>query len=495
MATAVRFGRYELHEMLGRGGMGEVYRAFDTEQRRLVALKVLPDGVAGDPQLVERFRREAYAAAKLRNPHVLPVHTFGEIDGRLYIDMRLVDGRDLATLLATDGPLAPDRAVAVVGQVAEALDEAHAARLVHRDVKPSNVLLTGRDFAYLFDFGIAHAVGSATTGASLTSTGTTVGTLAYMAPERFVTPDRIDGRADVYSLACLLFELLTGRPPFPVRDLPALLHAHLHAPPPAVTALRPDVSAALDAVVARGMAKDPAARHPTAGNLAADAARALQAGGTPARVTGWPPAPAPTYVPPSGPQPAAYPPPPPTLVGPHRPAPPSGGRSKIPVVAAVGAAVVALLVLAGVVVGATRGGTGGSGGSSPVTRDTAIPVSRDVPTSTAEPAPDTGIPTRFAGTWTGRVTQTGAVAETYDVTITIVAGATRTAVAYPELGCSGRQELVGADGAELRLTERITVGAGRCVDEVPIVLTRDGDRLRYAFSLGGNTGSAVLTRG
>jgi serine/threonine protein kinase len=264
MATTVRFGRYELHEMLGRGGMGEVYRAFDTEARRLVALKLLPDTVGGDPLLVERFRREAHAAARLRSPHILPVHTFGEIQGRLYIDMRLVDGRDLATRLATDGPLAPERAVAVLGQVAEALDEAHAAQLVHRDVKPSNVLVTDRDFAYLFDFGIAHAIGTATAGTSLTSAGTTVGTLAYMAPERFVTPDRIDGRADVYSLACLLFEMLTGRPPFIAEGGGETMAMHIYEPAPRLHQFAPGLPVELDALIAKMLAKSPDERTPSA---------------------------------------------------------------------------------------------------------------------------------------------------------------------------------------------------------------------------------------
>lgn len=269
------FGPYLLQALLGRGGMGEVHRAFDTGHGRVVALKLLPEHLSSDPEFRARFRREAEIAATLRDPHVIPIHRYGEIDGRLFLDMRLVDGEDLGAHLARTGPLPPARAVALVGQVASALDAAHADGLVHRDVKPSNVLLAGqrRDFAYLVDFGIARPVAGA--GASLTGSGATVGTLDYMAPERFAGGP-VDRRADVYSLACLLYELLTGRRPYPVTEVAALLHAHLHQPPPAPSAVRPEL-APFDPVVARGMAKDPAARFPGAGALADAAGVALAA--------------------------------------------------------------------------------------------------------------------------------------------------------------------------------------------------------------------------
>src|SRR6201998_1495560 len=171
------FGRYRLVELLGRGGMGEVWRAYDTVTDRIVALKVLPLHFAQDPVFQERFRREAHAAAQLDEPHVVPIHTYGEIDGRLFVHMRLRRGRAAQTVLA-DGPLAPARAVRIIEQVASALHAAHRIGLIHRDVKPSNILIAEDDFAYLIDFGIAHAAGE--TG--LTSTGATVGTWAYMAP-------------------------------------------------------------------------------------------------------------------------------------------------------------------------------------------------------------------------------------------------------------------------------------------------------------------------
>src|ERR1700739_3713179 len=150
------FGRYRLVELLGRGGMGEVWRGYDTRTDRLVALKVLPAHYAEDRAFEQRFRREAHAAARLNNPHIVPIHDYGEIDGRLYVDMRLIEGRDLHTVLA-DGPLEPGGAVRIIEQVSKALHAAHKVGLVHRDVKPSNILLDDDDFAYLIDFGIARA--------------------------------------------------------------------------------------------------------------------------------------------------------------------------------------------------------------------------------------------------------------------------------------------------------------------------------------------------
>jgi serine/threonine protein kinase len=270
------FGPYRLESLLGQGGMGRVFRAFDTEMDRPVALKVLNTELSGDPEYRDRFRREAKVASQLTDPHVVPIHRHGEIDGQLFLDMRLVDGEDLFQVLRDSGPLDVDAAVRVVEQVASALDAAHEAGLVHRDVKPANVFLTRRDrFAYLGDFGIARQ----TAGGSLTATGATVGTLDYMAPERFRGLE-VDGRADVYALGCLLHETLTARKPFPETEPAALMGAHLTAGPP-----RPSeyaaVPAGLDAVVARGMAKEPADRHRSAGALAAEARAVLAQVGAP----------------------------------------------------------------------------------------------------------------------------------------------------------------------------------------------------------------------
>jgi len=256
------FGQYRLIELLGRGGMGEVWRAYDTVTDRVVALKVLPANFAEDSVFQQRFRREAHAAAQLNEPHVVPIHTYGEIDGRLFVDMRLIEGRDLQTVL-TDGPLSPDRAVQIVEQVAQALYAAHAVGLVHRDVKPSNILVDDNDFAYLIDFGIARAAGE--TG--LTNTGATIGTWSYMAPERF-QGGTADARADIYALGCVLYESLTGRLPFPGQSLEQIAMAHMTHPPPRPSEIKDGVPATMDDVIATGMAKDPDQRFASAVELA-----------------------------------------------------------------------------------------------------------------------------------------------------------------------------------------------------------------------------------
>nr|WP_082946675.1 serine/threonine-protein kinase [Mycobacterium sp. ACS4054] len=261
------FGRYRLINLLGRGGMGEVWRAYDTVTDRIVALKVLPAHFAADETFQRRFRREAHSAARLNNPHVVPIHTYGEIDGRLFVDMRLIEGRDLATVLAS-GPMPPSRAVHIVEQVAYAVYAAHKIGLVHRDIKPSNILLDENDFAYLIDFGIARVLGE--TG--LTGTDSVVGTLRYMAPERFKVGEA-DARSDIYALACVLYECLTGGAPFPGDSIEQQLAGHLSAPPP-----RPSDSGAppaFDAVIATGMAKDPAQRYATSVDMARAARDAI----------------------------------------------------------------------------------------------------------------------------------------------------------------------------------------------------------------------------
>jgi serine/threonine kinase PknH len=261
------FGRYRLVELLGRGGMGEVWRAHDSETDRVVAIKLLPAFLSGDEEFKHRFRREAHAAARLNDPHVIPIHHYGEIDGQLYVDMRLIEGRDLQTVLA-DGPLDPERAVRIVEQIARALQAAHKVGLIHRDIKPSNVLLDADDFAYLIDFGIARAIDET----RMTKSGNTIGTFQYMAPERLDTGAEEDARADIYSLACVLYEALTGHPPFPGDSMAHLVNAHLNTPPPRPSTTQPNMPSQVDVVIATGMAKDPKLRYATPIELA-DAAR------------------------------------------------------------------------------------------------------------------------------------------------------------------------------------------------------------------------------
>ena len=268
--VGTQFGPYELQSLIGVGGMGEVYRAYDTVRERLVAIKLLRTEVAADQSFQQRFRRESRVAARLQEPHVIPVHDFGDIDGVLYIDMRLVEGNSLKDELRVTGALPPTRAVSIIGQVAAALDAAHGSGLVHRDIKPENVLLTHDDFAYLVDFGIAHAGGEA----NVTSTGLVIGSCAYMAAERF-SGGSGGPAADIYSLTCLLYECLTGRAPFEAGDVRQMMGAHMFAPPPRPSIMRRGINRGFDDVVAKGMAKQPTDRYTSAGELAKAATAAI----------------------------------------------------------------------------------------------------------------------------------------------------------------------------------------------------------------------------
>ncbi|MCV7399381.1 sensor domain-containing protein [Mycobacterium fragae] len=308
--VGTQFGHYHLKRLLGRGGMGEVYEAEDTVKDRVVALKLMSAVFSQDPVFRKRMQREARTAGRLQEPHVVPIHDWGDIDGQLYVDMRLIEGTDLFALLKRFGPLTPPRAVAIIHQIASALDAAHAAGVMHRDIKPENILVTRDDFAYLVDFGIA----SATTDEKLTQLGSAVGTWKYMAPERF-SGDEVTYRADIYALACVLHECLTGSPPFRADSASVLVTAHLMEPIPKPSELRPGIPKALDDVIARGMAKKPEDRYASAGDLALAAHAALS---TPdqdqtatllrrsqeAATSGPTPTPAPTW---SGPQPTQTP--------------------------------------------------------------------------------------------------------------------------------------------------------------------------------------------
>jgi serine/threonine protein kinase, bacterial len=267
------FGPYRLVRLLGRGGMGEVYEAEDTRKGRVVALKLVSPQFSDDPMFRARMQREADAAGRLTEPHVVPIHDYGEINGQLYLEMRLIDGADLATVLKRNGPMSPPQAVAIMRQVASALDAAHGSGVTHRDVKPENVLISGDDFAYLVDFGIARAA----TDQGLTQTGMAMGTYKYMAPERF-TDNEVTYRSDIYSLACVLDECLTGSPPFRADTIERLVAAHLMEPAPRPSQLRPGrIPAAMDEVIAKGMAKNPDERYRSAGELANAALDALTA--------------------------------------------------------------------------------------------------------------------------------------------------------------------------------------------------------------------------
>lgn len=341
--VGVQIGPYRLRRLLGRGGMGEVYEAEDTVKGRIVALKLLPEKVSHDPVFRERLQREAHAAGRLQEPHIVPIHDYGEVDGFLFVDMRMIEGADLRHLLTAQGPMEPARAVAIVQQIAAALDAAHANGVLHRDVKPENILVTPEDFAYLVDFGIANAA----TDDKLTELGTAVGTFAYMAPER-LTPAPITHRADVYALTCVLHECLTGSQPYPGDSISVVIAGHLNQPVPRPSQLRPGIPDAMDQVIARGMAKRPEDRYANAGELAAAASDALARRDqdqtasilqrTRAAALPPPPPPPPPSAPPPGwaPPPGAPPPP---------PGPPNTGGTTAPLILLISAGVVFVAVL------------------------------------------------------------------------------------------------------------------------------------------------------
>jgi serine/threonine-protein kinase len=274
LAAGATFAGHRIDAVAGEGGMGVVYRATDLALDRPVALKLIAPALARDAMFRARFERECRLAASLDHPHVVPIFHAGEEAGRLYVTMRFVEGTDLRTLLSAHAPLDPFRAVGLAGQVADALDEAHAHGLVHRDVKPGNILIGRREraeHAFLSDFGVSK---HRTTGLELTATGLAVGTPDYMAPEQAEGRD-VDGRADTYALACVLFHSLSGKIPFERDSDLDKLWAHVHEPPPDLQTLRPDLPHGLGAALSTALAKDPARRQRSCSELAREALSAL----------------------------------------------------------------------------------------------------------------------------------------------------------------------------------------------------------------------------
>ncbi|MGB6452999.1 MAG: protein kinase [Streptosporangiaceae bacterium] len=264
LAPGDQVAGYEIQAQIGRGGMAVVYRALDLRLGRPVALKVLAPELGEDQAFRQRFIRESRALAGVDHPHIIPVFDAGESAGVLFIAMRYVSGGDVRSLIEADGILSPSRAAEIATQVASALDAAHAHGLVHRDVKPGNMLLgqassSGHDHVYLSDFGLSkHSL----TPSTLTSTGQFLGTLDYVSPEQ-IQGHPVDGRADQYALACTVVEMLTGTPPFQRNDTMALMWAQLQAAPPRLTERRPELPPVIDQVIGRALAKSPADRFPS----------------------------------------------------------------------------------------------------------------------------------------------------------------------------------------------------------------------------------------
>lgn len=308
--TGHQLAGYRLEKLIGRGGMAVVYRAEDLRLGRIVAVKLLAPELARNDVFRKRFARESRIAAAIDHPNIVPVYEAGEAEGVLYIAMRYVRGRDLRALLDREGPLSVRQTVRIAMQVASALDAAHARELVHRDVKPGNILIAeGTDsdhpeHAYLTDFGLTKKSLSLT---GLTSVGQFVGTLDYVAPEQ-ISGKPVDGRCDVYSLGCVVFEMMAGGPPYQRDDDLALLWAHLNDPPPRLVERRPDLPQAVDAALTKALAKAPDDRYGSCLEFIGALRLGEASAPAPAAATA---APEPTAVVREAPEPEGPPPPPP----------------------------------------------------------------------------------------------------------------------------------------------------------------------------------------
>jgi serine/threonine protein kinase len=313
IATGQRFAGYELEEFVGDGGNGAIYRARDLRLQRPVALRIVAPDIARDAATRERLNRASMAVALVDHPNVAPIYETGEVDGQIFIASRWIDGVSLKSLVREQGALEPRRAVRIVNQIASALQAAHGLGITHRNVKPSSVLVTSADHAYLTEFGLARRQTDLT---GLTVAHQLLDTFDYVAPE-YIEGREVDYRVDIYGLGCLLYEALTGEVPYPRAQPAAKLYAHVSSDPPSVRAVRPEVSEQLDAVVRRAMAKRPEDRQQSAGEFAVDAAGGLSMSAPPWAVAMAPGA---VIAPPSHPAPA-----PPA--SPAAPAPPASGAS------------------------------------------------------------------------------------------------------------------------------------------------------------------------
>lgn len=389
--TGRYLGKYEIQSEIGRGGMGIVYRGFDTVLQRPVAVKVLPPALAVDQDFVRRFQREAILAARLHHPNIVIVHDVGEQNGIHYIVMDYLSGQTLDTWMQQQGPMPAASALRVVQQVADALDYAHEQGVIHRDIKPSNIMLGPTGHVTLMDFGLVRA----TEGTGVTRSGILIGTPEYMAPEQ-IMGQPADRRTDVYAFGVVVYQLLTGQVPFPRTTPPAIFHAHVYESPPPPHTLRADLSPAVEAVTLKALAKQPEQRYAQAGALAADFAAAV-GGKTPAGVVlaaAAAPATAQSSAPPS-PPPRRAGTPPPASAGPlPAPTPASSAprrRSWLPLLIGLTAGAL-VMVAAALVLTLGRGQPSATVGSvpsspTPVARPTTAAVLVPVATQPATPLP------------------------------------------------------------------------------------------------------------
>ena len=416
--------RYQIQNIVGRGGMGVVYQAYDPVLQRTVAIKVLPPQLTVDAEFVTRFQREAIASANLRHAHIVTVHDVGQQDGEYFIIMEYLEGSTLEQWLADHGPMRAAQAGKIVEQIAAALDHAHGRGIVHRDVKPSNIMLDSHDRAVLMDFGLVRAG----EGFGPTRSTTVMGTPEYMAPEQ-VLGQAIDRRTDIYALGVVIFEMLSGRTPFAHTTPLATAHAHAYEAPPPLRSVSKAVSAPVEGVVMKALAKDPAERYQSAGELAKDFAQAVT-GVMPAGLVVSSAAGSrkkPSASPAGGMKTVAMPSP----AGGTPPAPARPGRSKAGALAATGALAVVAVLLAAVL-----WPRNGAISSSPTANPPAIVV--------AATATDTAtLPTRLElSTDTPAAVQTVAAVDlitrtasvdtaTPTATASVIATRSRTATAIP----------------------------------------------------------------
>ena len=364
--TGRQFGPYQIVEPLGEGGMAAVYKAYQANMDRYVALKVLPRHFANDPEFIGRFSQEAKVIANLQHPHILPVHDFGEADGYTYLTMRFIEGGTLADWLKNNGPLALERIRHIISQVGGALDYAHAQGVVHRDIKPSNILVDRWDNCLLTDFGLAKIASSA---AHLTQTGGILGTPAYMSPEQGLG-QKIDGRSDIYSLGVVLYQMAIGRLPYQAETPMAVVIKHIHDPLPPPHRYNPDLPDGVERVILKALAKNPEDRFETAGEMvkmlqsATERPTVAQAAAPPL------PDPATVVAPPLSSPPEI----PPTAISPPLSEPvmetplARTGRKKRPYLAiGLGLAGIILIVILGLVIASSIDESGGSGEFQDVT--------------------------------------------------------------------------------------------------------------------------------
>jgi Protein kinase domain len=491
---------YRIESLLGRGGMSVVYLAEDLRLKRKAALKILAPELAMDASFRERFIAESELAASLDHPNVIPIFEAGEADGSLFIAMRYVKSTDLKALIRREGRLDPERALSIVGQTASALDAAHAMGLVHRDVKPANILVAegqgpgGTDHVYLADFGLTKRSRQRT---GITRTGQFVGTVDYVAPEQ-IEGKEIDGRTDEYAMACVLYECLVGDSPYPKDDETAVLIAHLMDPVPSIRAVRPDLPAAFDEVLRAGMAKRKEARFPDCTALVRAASDALAgkrsvtqlapppaapapaapvpvAAGTGAGVGTFQPAPG-TFEPAPGTFQPAEGPPAGQGGGPRR----GGGRRRW--LTAVAAAVAAAVVAAGLVLVLGKGGGGGGGGATGT--PTTFPSARSF-------APGTVIYTDAFSDNSGRWDQAdqpnfrvGIEGGRYAERIEQTTSPQTFAASFPRVP---RLAVLGDVSVRVEATKL----AGPLPDGAGIACRTNGNTLSYYFVIGSNGGWAI----